>query len=188
MAGGRLEIISSRCNALQMPDDAVTTDGRENIKVLVRIRPLLEKETGPVATVVGTEGTEILVTAVPTPNKLLRCRYDAVIGPDVSQEGVSSHVHECTSAVLEGENSTIFAYGQTGSGKTYTMFGPEISASEAVQLGLGKGVIPLAVTDLFEGLVRMRDQEDMYGGLWLGRYFVVAAVLSSPLPDHLNRR
>lgn len=128
-------------------------DGRENIKVLVRIRPLLGKESGPVAKVVGTEGKEILVTGAAA-NKRLRCRYDAVIGPDVSQEEMSSHVRECTMAVLNGENSTIFAYGQTGSGKTYTMFGPETTTHYPAQPGFAEGVIPQAVDDIFKGLVR----------------------------------
>jgi centromeric protein E len=41
---------------------------------------------------------------------------------------------------VNGYNATVFAYGQTSSGKTHTMRG---HAEEA-------GVIPLAVTDLFE--------------------------------------
>lgn len=129
-----------------------TTDRKENIKVLVRIRPLLPQEPGPVA-VVGQEGNVIRVNGV-TANRQLQCCYHAVIGPMVSQDGMFSHVRECTSAVLEGENSTIFAYGQTGSGKTYTMFGPEGGANGNAAPGHGKGIIPLAVSDLFAGLVR----------------------------------
>lgn len=137
-----------------LSNNPAARDGRENIKVLVRIRPLLGKESGPVAKVVGTEGKEILVTGA-TANKRLRCRYDAVIGPEVSQEQMASHVRECTTAVLDGENSTIFAYGQTGSGKTYTMFGPETTTHHP---GFGKGVIPQAVDDIFKGLVRARSR------------------------------
>lgn len=128
------------------------THGLEKIKVLVRIRPLLEQETGPAAVLLG-EGNNVIRVNGKTPNKQLQCSYDAVIGPDVCQDGLSSHVRECTSAVLEGENSTIFAYGQTGSGKTYTMFGAEVEALEAAALGHSRGVIPLAVADLFKGLV-----------------------------------
>lgn len=149
---------AARCDFLS--NNRAARDGRENIKVLVRIRPLLGKESGPVAKVVGTEGKEILVTGA-TANKQLRCRYDAVIGPDVSQEEMSSHVHECTTAVLDGKNSTIFAYGQTGSGKTYTMFGPETTTLDPAQPGFGKGVIPLAVKNLFKGLVRAKSRRTL---------------------------
>lgn len=134
------------------PDPPTTSNGRESIKVVVRIRPLLPHETGLAAVLAG-EDNVVRVNGA-TANRQLRCRYDAAIGPEVSQEGMFSHVRECTSAVLEGENSTVFAYGQTGSGKTYTMFGPDLDANGGATPGYGKGVIPLAVADLFKGLVR----------------------------------
>lgn len=133
-------------------DPPTRKNGGEKVKVVVRIRPLLTHETGPAAVVVGA-GNTICVNGA-TPHRQIQCRYDAVIGSEVSQEEMFSHVRECTSAVLEGENSTIFAYGQTGSGKTYTMFGPDLDANGGATPGYGKGVIPLAVTDLFKGLVR----------------------------------
>lgn len=134
------------------PGPSNAKKGQESIKVVVRIRPLLEHEAGPEAVVAG-EDNVIRVNGA-TPHRQLRCRYDAVIGSEVSQEGMFSHVRECTSAVLGGENSTVFAYGQTGSGKTYTMFGPDLDANGGATPGYGKGVIPLAVADLFKGLVR----------------------------------
>lgn len=143
----------SRGLDLRPPDDSIGNGGRESIKVLVRIRPLLAHESGPAAVQVGEENM-IRVNGA-TALQQLQCRYDAVIGSDVSQEGMFSHVRECTSAVLRGENSTIFAYGQTGSGKTYTMFGPDLDVNRGAPPGTGKGVIPLAVADLFKGLVRV---------------------------------
>lgn len=134
-------------------DDSIENGGRESIKVLVRIRPLLAHEVGPAAVEAG-EDNMICVNGAAAVHQL-QCRFDAVIGSDVSQEGMFSHVRECTSAVLRGENSTIFAYGQTGSGKTYTMFGPDLDGNGGVPPGYGQGVIPLAVADLFKGLVRM---------------------------------
>lgn len=146
---------ASRDVEASAPGSSTRKHGKENIKVIVRIRPLLSQETGPVAVVVGEERDEIRVNGA-TAHRQLQCCYDAVLGPEVSQEGMFSHVRGCTSAVLEGENSTIFAYGQTGSGKTYTMFGPDSDAnSRSPAPGHVKGVIPLAVTDLFKGLVRM---------------------------------
>lgn len=147
--------VSDACrdSSTSAPDVSEGQNGRESIKVLVRIRPLLAQETGPVAVEVGHEGNVIRVNGS-TPHRQLQCSYDAVFGPEVSQKGVFSHVRECTSAVLEGENSTIFAYGQTGSGKTYTMFGPDLDPLRDPPAGQGHGVIPLAVADLFARLVR----------------------------------
>lgn len=146
--------------APDIPD--APTNTRENIKVLVRIRPLLPQETGPVA-IVGHEGNVIRVNGA-TANRQLQCHYDAVIGPEVCQDGMFAHVHDCTSAVLRGENATVFAYGQTGSGKTYTMFGPERGAGGIGLPGHEKGVIPLAVADLFTGLVSTLFQQKKISG------------------------
>lgn len=149
----RPSIISSTdAGSARSFDESTRDDGRENIKVLVRIRPLLAQEAGPSA--VSCEGNVIRVEG-PTGNRQLQCCYDAVIGPEVSQDGVFSYVRECATAVLEGENSTIFAYGQTGSGKTFTMFGQDVDANEAAKPAHNQGVIPLAVTDVFARLVRL---------------------------------
>ena len=53
--------------------------------------------------------------------------------------------------VLEGYNCTVFAYGQTGTGKTYTMEGlGEIRG--AWENDPNTGIIPRALSDLFDGL------------------------------------
>ncbi|KAL9186079.1 hypothetical protein ACHAXT_005317 [Thalassiosira profunda] len=51
--------------------------------------------------------------------------YDAVFGPDSTQEDVFDSVKGIIDAVCAGYNGTIVAYGQTGSGKTHTIFGDE---------------------------------------------------------------
>lgn len=145
---------SQGSTSTRAPDPSMTIDAKENIKIVVRIRPLLAHEAGFAAVLAGNDNVVRVNGA--TANRQLQCRYDAVIGPEVSQEGMFSHVRECTSAVLEGINSTVFAYGQTGSGKTYTMFGPGLDADGGATPGYGKGVIPLAVADLFKGLVRKK--------------------------------
>lgn len=132
-----------------------TRNRQENIKVLVRIRPLLTHESGPVAIV--SQGDNVIRVNGTTTSKQLRCTYDAVLGPEVSQDGIFSHVRECTLAVLAGENATVFAYGQTGSGKTYSMFGPGGVANGNGAPRHGQGVIPLTVAHLFAGLVRCHE-------------------------------
>eukprot|EP00775_Hariotina_reticulata_P005170 gene5170-5408_t len=50
--------------------------------------------------------------------------FDAVIGPEESQEQAYEEVSPMVRSCADGYNVCIFAYGQTGSGKTYTMEGP----------------------------------------------------------------
>ncbi|CAM9900698.1 unnamed protein product, partial [Discosporangium mesarthrocarpum] len=128
----------------------------ESIKVLVRIRPLLPsevEENGQLGVVEVGEDNKLLRVHGAAPNRQLQCCYDAVLGADTTQEAMYAHVKECASAVLEGFNSTIFAYGQTGSGKTYTMFGPNSDARAEDIPATGAGIIPLAIADIFRGLV-----------------------------------
>lgn len=106
---------------------------KKNVRVVVRIRPLLQGEGGSYRRVTGTSGTMV---ANATPN-LIELRPDArnkdakhfafdyvaqgdVVNRDFfKQSGVKRMVRK----VVNGFHSTIFAYGQTGSGKSFTMEG-----------------------------------------------------------------
>ncbi|RHY37363.1 hypothetical protein DYB38_011585, partial [Aphanomyces astaci] len=102
----------------------------ENIQVLIRIRPLIDRETGHDPTAqhfIRTTSDQTI--EVQTADSNIKCKYDAVFGPSVSQEDVYDRVKECTEAFLDGFNATLFAYGQTGSGKSFTMFGAETDLS-----------------------------------------------------------
>ena len=61
-------------------------------------------------------------------------------GEDTNYGVYDASVKKIIKKAVNGYNGVVFAYGQTSSGKTHTMRG---HAEEA-------GVIPLAVTDLFE--------------------------------------
>ncbi|RHY10625.1 hypothetical protein DYB36_000884, partial [Aphanomyces astaci] len=84
---------------------------------------------------------------VQTADSNIKCKYDAVFGPSVSQEDVYDRVKECTEAFLDGFNATLFAYGQTGSGKSFTMFGAETDLSR-FRPGLSKS------QDIFAGVIK----------------------------------
>jgi hypothetical protein len=100
----------------------------DSIKVLVRVRPLNEAErqnsapsgggkySADPSAITITSPTQLTVTTNDH-RKAFNCEFDAVLGPDVTQSQVYETVQDCTLAVLQGVNSTIFAYGQTGSGK-----------------------------------------------------------------------
>lgn len=66
--------------------------------------------------------------------------YDAVFGPESTQEEIFADAAGVVSSVLDGYNVCIFAYGQTGSGKTWTMEGGRDG---------GRGLSFRAVAELF---------------------------------------
>ena len=132
---------------------------QENIKVVVRVRPLLafEEERGASDTVVSLhpdDGKSLTVSGHEARHKL-RVRFDAAFGGGSSQEEVYAQIKECSAAVVEGFNTTVFAYGQTGTGKSHTMFGPPGHVQQLIATGNGagisalSGVIPRAVVDMF---------------------------------------
>ncbi|EPS66399.1 hypothetical protein M569_08373, partial [Genlisea aurea] len=102
--------------------------GEEKILVLVRLRPLSEKETlqNEVADWECINATTILYrnsiqerSGLPTAYSFDRVFRGDNTTRDVYDEGI----RDIALSVVGGINSTIFAYGQTSSGKTYTMNG-----------------------------------------------------------------
>ncbi|GIL77178.1 hypothetical protein Vretimale_3159 [Volvox reticuliferus] len=99
-----------------------------NIRVLCRVRPLLDKERAA-----GSEGSmpvkvvsEEMLRVAAMENKAEKdFEFDRVLAPDEGQDKLYEEVSALITSVLDGFNVTIMAYGQTGSGKTFTMEGPE---------------------------------------------------------------
>ncbi|XP_064481967.1 kinesin-like protein KIF3A isoform X2 [Ornithodoros turicata] len=130
----------------------------ENIRVVVRCRPLSEKEQASgcqsIVTVEPVQGT-ITVTNThgsrEEPPKMFT--FDTVFGPDSNQMEVYNQVaRPIIENVLEGYNGTIFAYGQTGTGKTYTMVGDR-SVPEL------KGIIPNSFAHIFGHIAKAEDDK-----------------------------
>jgi hypothetical protein len=124
------------------------------------VRPLQQHEAAAEESIqaVNVSGTKEITLHMHQQRKSISCQYDAVLGPQASQEDVYELLRRSTASVLEGFHSTIFAYGQTGSGKTFTMFGPpEQTYSDAHRTSLG--VIPRAVSELFEHAAKKEIME-----------------------------
>mmetsp|Transcript_34066 Transcript_34066/g.40067 ORF Transcript_34066/g.40067 Transcript_34066/m.40067 type:complete len:668 (+) Transcript_34066:232-2235(+) len=102
-----------------------------NIFVICRVRPLLRDEATSCIEVIDSE--QLFVDNVSH-------NFNAVFGPESTQDEVFAEVQPSALSVLEGYNVCIFAYGQTGSGKTFTMEG---TASQ-------RGVNHRAISGLFE--------------------------------------
>ncbi|XP_073507336.1 kinesin-like protein KIF3A isoform X1 [Phyllobates terribilis] len=119
----------------------------DNVKVVVRCRPLNEREKAMgnrmAVNVDEIRGT-IAVHKVDSMNEPPKTfTFDTVFGPDSKQLDVYNlTARPIIDSVLEGYNGTIFAYGQTGTGKTFTMEGvravPEL-----------RGIIPNSFAHVF---------------------------------------
>ena len=136
--------------------------GGENVKVVVRVRPLNTGETKEgyrmitkVNTIDGTIKVEMPkrdVNNAETPAKIFT--FDTVFAPEVKQVDVYNRVaRPIVCNVLEGYNGTIFAYGQTGTGKTFTMEGDR-SVAEL------KGIIPNSFAHIFGHIAKSGDDKN----------------------------
>ncbi|XP_067000347.1 kinesin-like protein KIF3A [Anabrus simplex] len=132
----------------------------ENVRVVVRVRPLSEKETEAgfrlitkVDSVNGTVAVENPQAADGEPPKMFT--FDSVFDMDSRQMDVYNETaRPIVDQVLMGYNGTILAYGQTGTGKTYTMEGD----SSAPEL---KGIIPNSFAHIF-GCIAKSAEENKY--------------------------
>jgi kinesin family member 5 len=110
----------------------------EKIKVIVRFRPLQQKESS-IKEMFSLRLTETTVEISYAEQK--HCFiFDQVFHPTANQEILfKEKIKTAVEWVAEGYNSTIIAYGPTFSGKTYTMFGSHIE----------RGIIPRSCDLLF---------------------------------------
>lgn len=136
--------------------------GSARLSVVVRVRPLLEKELERnCARVLRCLGDRVVVlqAAVAEDDVLRKHRsrekryaFDKVMDAGATQTDVYKNtVRPLLKGVLEGYMATVFAYGPTGAGKTHTMLG---TASQP-------GLMLLTLVDLFR-LVGRRAGEYKY--------------------------
>ncbi|KAM3968319.1 LOW QUALITY PROTEIN: uncharacterized protein ACR2FA_007831 [Aphomia sociella] len=113
----------------------------DNIKVVVKVRPLISREIEEKQSYQWRVKNNTLYQVDTGKDYGTSFTFDQVY----DEQTKTSHVYNdiakpIVEAATAGFNGTIFAYGQTSSGKTYTMTGTETSP----------GIIPLAVYNLFE--------------------------------------
>ena len=104
-------------------------ENKDNIKVILRIRPKLDKEID--------QGNNIKVEnnclIVSNKTDIKQFTYDFIASEESSQAEIFQHCgREIADYTLQGYNGTIFVYGQTGAGKTYTLLGPKFSNSTSI--------------------------------------------------------
>ncbi|XP_023713888.1 kinesin-like protein KIF12 isoform X3 [Cryptotermes secundus] len=101
----------------------------DNINVVVRVRPLNNKEVknGDESVVQYPGNGQILLGPVGAGHPKPRVfSYNVVFEPGATQEDVLqfSGIKRLIEMAVEGFSTTAFCYGQTGSGKTHTLTGP----------------------------------------------------------------
>lgn len=157
-------------NTFNSSSNFSTKSQSDNMKVMIRIRPPLPRETEPgipfrsIAEVsenkkcislveyLGTETDELErqheLIENPSLFQLHRFTFDYVFDIPSTQEFVYvQSAQPAVISVLEGYNSTIFAYGQTGTGKTHTMEGFTYNPEDPE-----RGIVPRCIEDIFNNI------------------------------------
>eukprot|EP00906_Rhabdomonas_costata_P015830 RCo022709 len=127
-----------------------------NIKVMVRVRPVLEIDNPALQSTCLKTGSNYISLQVNTGGSKV-FTFDRVLGTDTTQAEVFDEVDPLLDHALDGLHATIFCYGQTGSGKTHTMEGFDYGVNEAtgklkVLLSTPKekhGIIPRAIERIY---------------------------------------
>ncbi|XP_026204327.1 kinesin-like protein KIF17 isoform X3 [Anabas testudineus] len=124
--------------------------GSESVKVVVRCRPLNDREKAlgsKMALSMDLHRCQCFIEkpgAADEPPK--QFTFDGTYFIDQTTEQMYNEIaYPLVEGVTEGYNGTIFAYGQTGSGKSFTMQGLSDPASQ-------RGVIPRAFEHIFESI------------------------------------
>ena len=157
------------------------TQASDNIKVLVRIRPKIEREYDQNTNCIYTDNNSIIIQ---TRKEKKHFTFDYIATEEASQSEIFSQCgKEICDSVLEGYNGTIFVYGQTGAGKTYTLLGPKftqshqfhpssentpLQTSPLLKKGYltythrkeeeGKGILPRVIEYLFDQSIKLNQQ------------------------------
>ncbi|XP_072751582.1 kinesin-like protein Klp61F isoform X2 [Anoplolepis gracilipes] len=136
-------------------------DENQHIQVFVRIRPINATEKiGKSCSVVESSNKEIMVREKSQGSHSKKFTFNKVFGPSSKQIDVyNAVVNPLLEEVLAGYSCTVFAYGQTGTGKTFTMEGLSINPTLHWQSDTTAGIIPRALSHLFDELRMLEGQE-----------------------------
>lgn len=139
----------------------------ENIKVVVRCRPMSQDEIKDgYHQVVQVDSRKAVVNLFKNPDdsEPKTFPFNSAYPDNVTQQFIYDDcARPIVDAVLEGFNGTIFAYGQTGTGKTYTMEG-EVTSEE------DKGIILHAFDHIFAHISQVKDREFLVYASYLQIY------------------
>ncbi|KAK9804731.1 hypothetical protein WJX72_002675 [[Myrmecia] bisecta] len=141
-------------------------DENDNIKVVVRVRPLNDREIANrdlSAVQVSEDDPHKMQVVVPGPKGATMARnftFHGILSPSSKQSDVLKMcgITQLLDAALAGFHVTIFAYGQTGSGKTFTMSGrEEMIENDDYSGDTDDGIVTRAVLYLFEQIQKRNN-------------------------------
>ena len=125
-----------------------------NVRVAVRVRPLLgkekEEETGELGAVKCEHASFVTLNRNDPKKGNAMFNFDKVFDDTTTNKDVFDDVSDLIQSALDGYQVCIFSYGQTGSGKTYTMQG-SLDNDEM------RGIIPRAVEQILQTSEKMKD-------------------------------
>ncbi|KAM9394099.1 kinesin-like protein KIF3B [Pholidichthys leucotaenia] len=142
----------------------------ESVKVVVRCRPMNEKERAAKFEKVVSVDVKLGQIIVRSPREVSANDVHKVFTFDSVYDWNSKHIdlynetfRPLVDSVLLGFNGTIFAYGQTGTGKTYTMEGVRNDPER-------RGVIPNSFDHIFTHISRSQNQQYLVSASYLEIY------------------
>ncbi|XP_011138995.1 kinesin-like protein Klp61F isoform X2 [Harpegnathos saltator] len=140
----------------------IKKEKNQHIQVFARVRPInnSEKVGKSVSVLELPSNKEVVVRERPLDKHSRKFTFDKVFGPTSKQIDVyNAVVNPLLEEVLAGYNCTVFAYGQTGTGKTFTMEGVSNDPTLHWQSDTSAGIIPRALSHLFDELRLLEVQE-----------------------------
>ncbi|XP_077447153.1 kinesin-like protein KIF3B [Stigmatopora argus] len=161
----------------------------ESIKVVVRCRPMNDKERAAMFESVVTVNVKMKQIAVKNPRDSMAGKaskvftFDSVYDFKSKQKDLyDESFRPLVNSVLQGFNGTIFAYGQTGTGKTFTMEGTRNDPEK-------RGVIPNSFVHIFTHISRSQNQQYLVRASYLEIYQEeIRDLLSKDQTRHLELR
>ncbi|XP_051913806.1 kinesin-like protein KIF3B [Hippocampus zosterae] len=146
------------------------TKSSESVKVVVRCRPMNEKELAATYDCVVSVDVKFGQIIVRNPREASAGElpkvftFDSVYDCNSKQLDLYDETFRpLVDSVLQGFNGTIFAYGQTGTGKTYTMEGVRNDPER-------RGVIPNSFDHIFTHISRSQNQQYLVRASYLEIY------------------
>ncbi|CAG9321718.1 unnamed protein product [Blepharisma stoltei] len=123
---------SSRFSSRRVSADTTIpalSEGNHMLKVIVRVRPILELDSSKASCIICDNNT--LFLSMPTSrtrgrvsvNSQKKYEFSKIFDQKSTISEVFQEAYDCIEHASFGGRSCIIAYGQTGSGKTYTMNG-----------------------------------------------------------------
>ncbi|CAL6058217.1 Kinesin-6 [Hexamita inflata] len=107
-----------------------------SVQVACRVRPILNTDSGDIC--VQAQNNQCMIVNESSQQVF---QFDAVFGPDSTQDEVFQQARPVIDSALQGVNSTIFSFGATCAGKSYTIFGPDQR---------NEGIIPRTISYIFQ--------------------------------------